>query len=380
MRILLVTSVQSPHLLPFAQALGRACGEPVSYVATRESESWRIMMGWPDLLDDNEIIRPYATSDAAKAVERLWFDADVVIVTERSFDKIQQRINSGKLTFYMSERWLKPPLGYGRLADPRWVKALCSLRRLSHNENFHYLPLGVYARKDMAKLACFGDRSWLFNYALAAPIPETTSLRASNPCISVLYAGRMIRLKRTCDIVRGFFIMKNRLPQARLTLVGSGTQVPAIRCLSEKLGIGSSVNLIPSQPMPEVWAEMSRSDIFVLASTGREGWGAVVNEAMSRGCVVVASNAAGAAATMIVDGRNGYLFDPKDFRTLGEILIKLGLDSELRHTISQSGIDSINSLWSAEITAKRFVSVAKSLLDHTHPPCFETGPMSQPLE
>lgn len=57
---------------------------------------------------------------------------------------------------------------------------------------------------------------------------------------------------------------------------------------------------------------MREHDIFTFTSNKREGWGAVLNEAMSCGCACVVSDLIGAAPYLIKAGINGYTFKTGD--------------------------------------------------------------------
>ena len=48
---------------------------------------------------------------------------------------------------------------------------------------------------------------------------------------------------------------------------------------------------------------MEQANIFIISSTHEEGWGAVVNEAMNSGCVVIGSHAAGAVPFLIENAK-----------------------------------------------------------------------------
>ncbi len=58
----------------------------------------------------------------------------------------------------------------------------------------------------------------------------------------------------------------------------------------------------------EVRAAMERSEIYLVTSDRKEGWGAVVNEAMNSGCAVVADHMIGAAPWLIRQGENGWMY------------------------------------------------------------------------
>jgi glycosyltransferase involved in cell wall biosynthesis len=346
------------------------------YAAMKPLPPWRECMGWVLESEYGHLLRPCSSAEDARVVDELWRDADVVICCERLFDRMRERVCNGRLTFYMSERWLKAPLGWLRVLRPSWIRALSQLVKLSRNKCFHYLSIGVFAWRDMERLAFFGDRMWMFHYPLDSVMERDLARIPGDRPLRVLYAGRMLSLKRPGDVLRGFAIMKKRIPDACLTMLGDGPEVQALRDLAVREGIQDAVSFLPARPMNEVWAEMAASDVFILASSAREGWGVVVNEAMSQGCVVVASRATGAAATMIEDGVNGLLFDTGDFHAMGNLLSALGADASLRVRLSRAARRTAGE-WSAGESARRFVAVAEALLNRENAPVYESGPMSR---
>ena len=96
--------------------------------------------------------------------------------------------------------------------------------------------------------------------------------------------------------------------------------------------------LAPAQ-MREVYAA---SDVLVVPSiatrTFREPWGLVVNEAMSRGLAVIASDAVGAAAGGLVrDGETGLVVPAGDATALGRSIAALADDRALRERLGEAG-------------------------------------------
>jgi len=84
----------------------------------------------------------------------------------------------------------------------------------------------------------------------------------------------------------------------------------------------------------------SSSDIFVLPSI-HDGWGMVVNEAMSYGCIPIVSSGAG-AAQQIKSGVNGHTFRSGDFNDLLEkIQITIG-NEQMRNQMNQSLAQSVD--------------------------------------
>lgn len=54
---------------------------------------------------------------------------------------------------------------------------------------------------------------------------------------------------------------------------------------------------------------MHDADIYLFTSDYGEGWGCVLNEAMSEGNAVIASSMAGATTFLVKDNENGMIYD-----------------------------------------------------------------------
>lgn len=72
----------------------------------------------------------------------------------------------------------------------------------------------------------------------------------------------------------------------------------------------------------EVDSILGRMDYLVLPSTGKDGWGAVVNEAMQTGLPCIVSSHAGASC-LISKSSLGYVVDPKVKASLREVLFPI---------------------------------------------------------
>ena len=88
--------------------------------------------------------------------------------------------------------------------------------------------------------------------------------------------------------------------------------------------------------------------------------GAVVNEAMSAGCAVVASEEMGSVPFLIKDGQNGF-----SFRKTGELLEKtetLIKNTELCAQIQREAKTTIEEVWNPHVAAAHLVALCEELL------------------
>jgi glycosyltransferase involved in cell wall biosynthesis len=102
--------------------------------------------------------------------------------------------------------------------------------------------------------------------------------------------------------------LRERLPEARLVLVGRGEHRSVLEGLARELGLGSSVVFAGYRgaDLPETLAAL---DCLVLLGTGSEESCRAVLEGMAAGRPVVAAPV-GAVPEIVIDGETGWLVDP----------------------------------------------------------------------
>ena len=376
-KVLHATNIVSHHQLPLARRIADLVGsENFRFVATQPPSGERRRLGWTQDDDAPWILRAGESSADRDVAQRWWDEADVVLCGERTLTQFRDRLHKGQLVFYMSERWWKPPIGMARLLHPRFLSMALAFRALASSPRFHFLAVGGFAASDMARWAPFPNRMWKWGYFSPEPGEDVMQDRDRN-VFEILWAGRMLHWKRVDTLLRGFSIVAHEAPSAHLTLVGSGPREKSLRHLAARLGLRERVTFRPSVPAQEVRRFMQRAQVYVLPSTGQEGWGAVLNEAMSEGCAVVASQQTGAARSLLLDGENGWLFRAGDWQELGHILCSIRANPERRRAVAEAGRRTVIELWSSGTAASRFVAVCQALLVGSELPFYCSGPMSK---
>ena len=106
----------------------------------------------------------------------------------------------------------------------------------------------------------------------------------------ILWAGRMIDWKHPDDAIYAVADLLKRKKQIHLTMAGGGAMEAQLNKLTVDLGIEQSVTFTGFLSPSEIRTKMMAADIFLFTSDYREGWGAVLNEAMNSGCAVIASS------------------------------------------------------------------------------------------
>ena len=132
-----------------------------------------------------------------------------------------------------------------------------------------------------------------------------------------LYAGSLIERKHPTALLPA--IQKAMSDNDYLiTFIGEGGEEGKIRRISQNIGIDDHVNITHRVPRDIVITEMDKSDVFIMISRN-ETFGLVYLEAMSRGCVVIASKNEGMEG-IIIHGKNGFLCPAGDSKELENII------------------------------------------------------------
>jgi glycosyltransferase involved in cell wall biosynthesis len=145
-----------------------------------------------------------------------------------------------------------------------------------------------------------------------------------------LYVGRLAPEKDIGTLLEAFSRVLQKVPSARMVLVGSGPERDALSAQSKALHIEGAVDFAGSKDVDGLRDEYARASCLVLPSTS-EPWGLVVNEALSYGCPVVVSNRCGCIPELVEDGVTGYVFKCGDVGDLTDKLLavpKVFSDSE----------------------------------------------------
>ena len=136
---------------------------------------------------------------------------------------------------------------------------------------------------------------------LPAVVPELIDLAGwrqalqENPSESmkfaVLFVGRFYRRKRVDVLLRAAAMLRGRIPELELRIVGNGPCGARWRELARELKLASAVVWLGDVSRARLAQEYNRAALFCLPSV-QEGFGIVLLEAMAAGKPIVASRAA----------------------------------------------------------------------------------------
>jgi len=153
--------------------------------------------------------------------------------------------------------------------------------------------------------------------ALMKRLEKTTApnLQVQRPIF--LYVGRITARKGIKTLLEACAILKSQgYSNYTLLIIGKGDQREELETFIKDRHIEEQINWVGWVEYGSLGAYFQQTDIFVFP-TFEDVWGMVVPEAMVFGKPVLCSNAA-AACELIVEGENGYIFDPHAPQELAE--------------------------------------------------------------
>jgi len=169
----------------------------------------------------------------------------------------------------------------------------------------------------------------------------------------IAYVGRLKRAKRADHAVEAFKIVKDRLPNAELWIIGDGY----FRKEMEKLACGG-VRFFTNLSNKERRELMKRAWVLVNPSV-REGFGLNVIEANALGVPCVAYDVHGLRDS-IKNGETGLLVESGNINALADEIVKVLEDRKLRERLSKKALSHAEQFdWNK--SAEQFLKIVNKL-------------------
>lgn len=349
------SNMPSHHTIPLGTAFARLLGsDKYSFVCWDKPLESRVKLGWPTEFDQDWLTVVGQSDALREKAHDIMRSADVVIWSYAPSDILTERVSQGKLTFRYTEPLFKR--GHWTIIHPRkfrLVRLLMSLKGPAH----HLLAVGPHSARDYHLIGTFPGRIWRWGYFTEAPTLDDYNRDPNRP-LTLLWAGRMVKLKQVDMLLRAARWARDNCDiPFKIELVGDGPAAPTLRALAHKLEMDDVCSFTGFLPVERVISIMKQADLFVFPSNPYEGWGAVVNEAMSCRCCVIGNPWTGAVPWLIQDGVSGLHFDGKSTQDLSEKILYCLTHPEHRQAMGHKARETITNLWSPDVAAERFLAL-----------------------
>ena len=370
MIITFVSCFINHHQIPLCREFVNRC-DKFYFIETSPMTTERKKLGYGAAVSEYDfIVRTYDGSVSQKYVYELLRDSDVVIFGQCPNKYIDDRMSFNKKSFLYSERFFKK--GVWRRFIPITRKKVVD-RIIKHKDkDMSVLCASSFLTWDLNLLGFDKDKCFKWGYFPLVKDYDERPRRDNSVC-RILWAGRMLPLKHAEIAIEAASKLKKKGLEFHLDFIGMGECEEELKELAKKRCVEDMVSFLGVKTPSQVIEHMEKSDVFLMTSNFREGWGAVVNEAMSTGCSVLVSSAVGSAAYLVNDGKNGLVYKYGSFSDFERKLQKLIEDKEYRDRLGLEAYKTIKHRYCAAVAVERFVEFVES----GGTVSYESGPMSK---
>lgn len=151
------------HQVNVADELSKLTDGNYHFVELVPIPDWLICGGYSNLSSRQYVIQAWESKENMRKAMNLLYSSDVAIFScPESLPYEVLRAKTGKLTFDVSERWLKR--GWLNLASPRLLKYFWYYYTVFAKQNVYKLCSSAFACKDHYKLHSFKDKCYKWGY------------------------------------------------------------------------------------------------------------------------------------------------------------------------------------------------------------------------
>lgn len=231
---------------------------------------------------------------------------------------------------------------------------------------------GTKHKEYIVSLGASPDRIFIMPYASNTAVKgedykETEKLRKSlnigNKKV-ILYVGRLVKRKGVNYLIEAFSSLRKERDDTTLIIAGEGESKSELELLSKSLGIEDSVHFAGFVDNFKLSLYYALCDVCVVPSITyivADIWVHVVNDAMSTGKPVIATDAVGAAFDMIQDGINGFTVPEKDADALYKAIKKILTEPELAKRMGEEAKRTVAQGFTYEHMIEGFVKAVESV-------------------
>ena len=387
MKLVFYSIVLNHHQACLADEFYKVLGDEYAFVETAECHEKKGAV--EDYSKRPYLIKAWQSTEARNVAMQLALTAEVCVFGGHDalpFEKA--RMKKALLSFDMGERMLKR--GWLNLLSPRILKMVLAYHLGGWSKKPIYkLCMSAFAAKDQYKLHSY--RGKCFKWGYFTHVDENIDIEAAiqadltSEITQLMWCGRFLKWKHPELPVQMAKRLKEKGYKFQLSMYGDDGNAAkhdaiytceSVQELIDKFNVGDCVRLMGTRPNNEVLFAMRKSSIFLFTSDKQEGWGAVANEALSNGCVLVASDAIGSAPFLIRDGENGFLFKSGNVDSLACKVEWLLLHPSEMRKMQLSAYAGMKKLWSPRKAAANLLELIDNIKNIRVPSILE-GPCSK---
>ncbi len=364
------------HQVLVADLLYEKLGDQFCFVATQPVDLSE-MKGGSDYSSRPYCIIASKNREAHEYAMCLARNSQTCIFGANSLEYAIERANCNPqgLSFECAERWLKR--GAVNVLSPAFLKWYFCYQKYFHKANYYRLCSSAYASSDMQKVHAYEDRCYKWGYFTKVNRQlDYKKVDLESKHVKILWCARFVDWKHPELVVLLAKRLKDNKYDFHLDMIGEGVELNKIKTMVQFLNLRNQVSFLGNLPNEQVCDQMYKHDILLFTSDRKEGWGAVANEAMSNGCVLVGADEIGSVPYLVTDNVNGMVFKSCDLDSLYEKVTYLINNPMERERMSKAGMRSMRDIWSPENASISLLELINSL-QNKEPLSIISGPCSK---
>jgi glycosyltransferase involved in cell wall biosynthesis len=378
-KVVFFSNYLNHHQLPFCKELVKLTNNNFYFVSQKAISEKRISFGYKNIANDYDFnVRTYESKQELDKAYDLANTADYVLFGSSDTDYIKQRLKDNKITFKYSERLFRDKVNVFNYI--RSYRRVYINHKKYKNKNLFMLCNGAYAAYDFNRFGAYINKIYKWAYFTENIKYDIEDLinRKSKDKISIIWVGRFMELKHPEMFVKLAECLKQDNYNFEINVIGNGELEEEIKKMVDDKQLKEYINFLGSMSPDEVRKNMEKNNIFIFTSDHREGWGAVVNEAMNSGCACVCSHAVGSTTYLIKHKMNGLIYKSEDFEDLLSNVKYLFNNPDRIKEYGINAYKTIDELWNAKVAAERFIKLNECLLKGEDTP-YADGPCSKAI-
>ncbi len=380
MKIVFVSNYINHHQIPFCTEMREKLGENFLFIQTQPMEEERLKLGWKEEEDIPYVKYSYKEP---KLCQKLIMESDITIWGGAEDETmLKPRLEAKKPVLRYSERLYKT--GQWKSISPRGRKKKYEDHTKYNDAPVYLLCAGGFVAADFNIIKAYPGKRLKWGYFPEfreyneQELDQLFENKAFNTgTVEILWVGRFIRWKHPGDAIYAVKELAKYNKNFHLTMIGGGELEEKIREKIKRKGLENYITLAGVKSPQEVRAAMEKADFLWMTSDHQEGWGAVMNEAMNSGCVVIANWQEGATPFLIDYTKNGFYCEVQDPQLIVGLTSLMMKSKELTQKMGRRAYRTIADEWNAKVAVERLLQVCEAIAAGREPEIiWESGPCS----
>lgn len=358
MKLVFYSIILNHHQAPVADEFFKLLGDKYCFVELARVDACKGSS--EDYSTRPYLLRSWETPENYRKAMELASTAEVCVFSGfEALPFLKVRMKKGLLSFDMGERWMKK--GLKNLLSPRIQKMLVAYYWGRWDKKPLYkLCASAFTAIDQNRLRTYHEKCYKWGYFTS--VEDVDVIKPSRSSIvSMMWCARFIDWKHPELPIQMAIKLRDKGYKFIIDYYGEGDKEESMRQLVEEYNLQENVIFHGAQPNYRILEAMENHSIFLLTSNRNEGWGVVANESMSKGCVIVASDAIGSAPYLVKDGENGFLFKSGDVDSLTEKVEWLLNHPDQMIQMQENAYNSMRDVWNPRCAADNLLRLISDL-------------------